>query len=277
MNRNRQPGCVRVLVWLLASLGGLGTASAFECKRSDGPTRASLTWAERTIEFGVLAGPDEPMETVAAALRAWTTVGCTDLRFIERGFVDEASAPPATLSFIDAGWVDGSRPESAVALTTTTYNRFTGAILEGRIEVNRDGFRFDGPDACHPAGRPYFDLQAVLTHEVGHLVGLDHTQVLFGDERDPTMAPSVGVCEQDMRSLEDDDEDAICTLYPQGRPNGSCDVFSNTPGFVSNRTFGCRSSPSRPSWDWGLTALVVFLGLSERRVRRSCSRPRSAR
>ena len=64
------------------------------------------------------------------------------------------------------------------------------------------------PDGCtpFPPGSWEFSLEAVTTHEVGHLIGLGHS----GDGA-ALMAPSISSC--DAKPLDDDDRDGRDALY----------------------------------------------------------------
>ncbi|HEY3354133.1 MAG TPA: MYXO-CTERM sorting domain-containing protein [Polyangia bacterium] len=141
--------------------------------------------------------PDVPTAAVLAAIDAsvqtWTTTGCSyfDLRV-------DPSEPngsaildrPQGKNFIvfrrDA-WCppDPSEPcydANATALTTVFYVDKPGAADDGRIldadvEMNNVdfGFTVDGtpPPTHYQSG--VADLENTLTHELGHLLGLDHT------------------------------------------------------------------------------------------------------
>ena len=52
-----------------------------------------------------------------------------------------------------------------------------GRILDADVEMNNFNFAFtvDGTAPATAAGRPVADVQNTLTHELGHLLGLDHT------------------------------------------------------------------------------------------------------
>ena len=53
----------------------------------------------------------------------------------------------------------------------------------------------------------FSDVQGVVTHEIGHAIGLDHPR-----HPEATMFFSGG--DVDLRTLDDDDEDGACFLYP---------------------------------------------------------------
>lgn len=88
-----------------------------------------------------------------------------------------------------------------------------GAIVEADIHLNAKDYTFALGDQ---PGK--IDLQSVLTHELGHLVGIGHTDVARA-----TMNASLpsGIA---ARSLERDDREAICALYPSaaGKTDFGC-------------------------------------------------------
>lgn len=101
-----------------------------------------------------------------------------------------------------------------------------------------------------------FDLQSVLTHEVGHFYGLSE------DFEDPyaTMFECTSTCETHKRVLADDDVDAMTEIYPEGAPS---DPDTQNAAMAP----GCSAGPlrkARPS-GLGVTALLGALALFIRR------------
>jgi MYXO-CTERM domain-containing protein len=89
-----------------------------------------------------------------------------------------------------------------VAATPVEFDPATGAILDA--DVILDGTR---PwSTTLEAGK--FDVQAVVTHEVGHFLGLDHSAV-----HRATMNPAVKEGQTWQRSLESDDRAGATALY----------------------------------------------------------------
>ena len=175
---------------------------------------------------------------------------CTDLRFAEQGLTDataigfdnaggagnlivfreelcEEVVPAGDRCFDDfsCGNVYGCWPFSrgVIAVTTTSYREDTGQIVDADIEFNSASFQFtteDGP----PCGRGErqgcisTDLANTATHEIGHVLGIDHSTVPGS-----TMYASAPLGETSKRSLADDDVEAVCSIYPAGEPVDVCE------------------------------------------------------
>jgi uncharacterized protein (TIGR03382 family) len=118
----------------------------------------------------------------------------------------------------------GSR---TIALTTVQYNIRTGEIVDADIELNGADYvftAFDGlpcPTTTAPLPRHpscvATDVQNTLTHEIGHIVGLDHSSVA-----NATMFSSAPLGETAKRDLHDDDIEGLCAIYPRGKPTWTC-------------------------------------------------------
>jgi hypothetical protein len=65
------------------------------------------------------------------------------------------------------------------------------------------------------------DLQSIVTHEIGHFIGIGHSDV-----ESATMFPSSARTEVSKRELASDDVEAVCTIYPRGRLDDTCDPQS---------------------------------------------------
>ncbi|NUN14166.1 MAG: matrixin family metalloprotease [Myxococcales bacterium] len=98
-----------------------------------------------------------------------------------------------------------------LALTTLTYSRCTGIIVDADIEVNLAQFDFSAAQTPPPH---MTDIQNTITHEVGHFLGLDHSGVASA-----TMFANAPDAETQKRDLEDDDIAGLCCLYGTGSPS----------------------------------------------------------
>jgi hypothetical protein len=138
---------------------------------------------------------------------------------------------------------------SAAGLTTLFFiddadSDRNGAILDADIELNAVDFAIavDG-QTTHPE-RCASEISNTFTHEVGHLMGLDHTCFAGGDRLvddegnpqqncDPVDLLSAEIVDATMYNFQDcgetkkaspeaDDIDAVCTIYPKAADPGEC-------------------------------------------------------
>lgn len=103
---------------------------------------------------------------------------------------------------------------TVLGLTTVTFESKTGIIRDVDIEINATRFEITTEDA----GVAY-DLQSILTHEVGHFLGLAHSNDL-----EATMYAKHKGGSTELRTLADDDVAGVCLIYPPAAMPGPCDV-----------------------------------------------------
>ncbi len=161
------------------------------------------------------------------------------------------------------GYQDIDYDPAAVALTTLTYVTDPGAendgeILDADIELNGVYQHFQ-TDGSFRIGA--YDVANTVTHELGHVLGLDHTcydgslperpvddqgrpipdcvpaSALPEEIRTATMYPFAAPGETDKTTLEADDIRGVCEVYPPGRDAGPCAPVDLSPGC------GCTAAP----------------------------------
>lgn len=142
-------------------------------------------------------------------------------------------------------WEHGS---GTIGITLTTYDQNSGIIYDSDIELNEASFRFTTPES----GLVDRDVENTVTHEVGHLVGLDHT-----DARGSTMNPTANPGEISKRIIDSGSSSFVCDVYPKGRPSQAC-VHTPTDDELGKKT-GCASGGAE-AWlpalaGWALLAL----------------------
>ena len=172
-------------------------------------------------------------------------------------------APNANLViFRDEDWPHPNE-RYVIARTAITFDVITGAIFDADIEINSFRNEFSTGD-----DQSSNDLQGVLTHEVGHFLGLDHSLV-----ENATMFADYALSNLGTRTLASDDRAGICSIYaPAAEPALSCPGstgphhgYSSECGSDEHADASCLSlAGSAPSgrgrgWAWvalGLLALA---------------------
>lgn len=111
----------------------------------------------------------------------------------------------------------------SIGVTTTTYDVRSGRIFDADIELNASNFKFSTVDSpvCVPPeltqGCVSTDVQNTVTHEVGHLIGLDHAADVSS-----TMSAKANPGELNKRTLDSGTERAVCEIYPKGQASQDC-------------------------------------------------------
>jgi len=152
---------------------------------------------------------------------------------------------------------------AALALTSVSASTSTGTIRDADIEVNATQFSWADlvtHSELRGGGQPFHDLQNAVTHEMGHLIGLDHTcylqppapldnngipipdcQDASPDVLATTMFPSANPGDIDKRTLAPDDQQAVCDIYPADQDPMVCMPMAKSSG-CSWATAGARGS-----------------------------------
>jgi len=236
----------------------------------------------------------EILAAVHGSADAWNAVSCSYMQLIigapepglKAGF-DQFATPKNVIVFRDETW---PYAPAAAALTTITYLASSNAAVDGEIvdadvEFNGVDFDFstDGNLTTH-------DVQAVLTHELGHVLGLDHTcddGMLTPTPLDHTGTPipscfprgqlPAEVTEATMynfaapgeiikRTLEPDDSAGLCAIYPSATDPLVCEPV---PRISARPACSCSARTVSPgdALPW-LLVLGFVMGIRLRRRRR---------
>jgi hypothetical protein len=219
---------------------------------------------------------EEARAAVRAAFFRWTDVVCeggrTSLRFVEgedivedkpltKGGREYAAVSPFGVFFRDTGWPHPSQNgDGTLALTTLGAGIDSGRITYADIEINTGS----QPLTTVESGTG-IDLQTVITHEVGHYIGLAHSDVKNA-LMNPDLCGNGDRCRVDKvaaRRFGDDDRAAVCALFPPGAS------FAPPPAAADDS--GCAAGPS-PRSGCSVPMLAGLALLLVRRLRRVTSR-----
>jgi Matrixin len=128
----------------------------------------------------------------------------------------ESNACDATahdvIVFDDDAWPHDDSANT-LALTTVTFGAVDGRIFEAYTEVNSAETVLT---TTEPPTAGAYDLQAILTHEAGHFLGLAHSA--------DTSALMYALYQPGAIQLTADDTDAICAVYPANQAGGGCSL-----------------------------------------------------
>jgi MYXO-CTERM domain-containing protein len=245
-------------------------------------TGLPLRWTSSCVGMSLSkAGSDllaesEISRVFNASLATWSAVQCAGLspsisyRVLATVDCDDAvynqDGPNANIVlFRDNDWPYQGL-DNTLAYTTVTFDPDTGNILGADVEVNTAYNIITTSDT-----NVKVDLQSIMTHELGHALGLAHSS-------DPNATMNAVYVDGDtsIRQLADDDIAAICADYPPAR-DAKCDPIP-PGGFISacsppappaskkSCAFASASDPS-PSGSLSLVAMIAVLRLRRRSSR----------
>jgi len=140
---------------------------------------------------------------VRRALATWTLAGAPE--FVPAGSEQE---PVLRVRFAMNAH-DPAIDPAALALTHLNFDSLTGELLTVEIAVNGFAFRWATGDECNRGTDDFeYDFESTLAHEVGHAVGLRHSE-----DPEATMFTRPQPCARERRDLAQDDLEAIAALY----------------------------------------------------------------
>ena len=194
----------------------------------------TLNWSSNTISYNIhTAGSDDISDNshipaIEHAFQSWTDVNGSNVNLVRGADTTSGSTSGSghTITFDETN-SSGFFPTGSgiVAITPITYMLADGRITDADILFNGNQFTFSTDQTSGT-----FDVQDILTHEVGHFIGLDHSPVVSG-----TMWPYVSQTQWLHRSLSPDDEAgaiAVATGSGQTSVTGTIRKPGSTSGLA---------------------------------------------
>jgi len=243
----------------------------------DGTADTYLYWPTRVVTYWVndKGCADVPIKDTLGAIKrsffSWAGQSCTDIYFNFGGLhaktetnltVGDRGKPDLKnlLIWRETNWpplgvTDGSITKEMAAATFLTYDVDTGEIVDADIEFNGVHFWWT---ATNDKTQAATDIQNVVTHEAGHLIGLGHAP-----ELESTMYLQMPQAELKKRSLHKDDILGLCHVYPFDAETPDRKVKKvGVQGAAGCTSGGDAATPL------GLLSLLILLGAITRSKRR---------
>ena len=243
--------------------------SAHGCQTEGDP----LKWSDGDVELRVDQAGSELLQisagdtqaAVEAALTTWMNAECggglhpsftgnTELAANLRIVFNEDGKNVNAIKYIDDIW---PYEPGAVAKTLLGFDSTNGDLLDADVAFNSAEY----PLAIDPKSAGQIELEAVLTHEVGHILGLAHS-----DAPGATMQPeTTGFATAELKTLEPDDMAGICSIYPPEtagtkRPSTSAST-TDASDTASSASSGCALAPTRTPRANGFEFVVAAAAL----------------
>lgn len=196
-------------------------------------------WTSMPIHYFVTnravngVSPAQLQSAAGGSFSTWSQVSTASTSAAFAGFTNAEPVRDDGATVI--GFQQHDELERTLGVTSFTLDRTTGALVEADIFLNST-FAW----SVAPAGESNkFDVQSILTHEVGHLIGLGHS--LLGETvlraeggrrviaKRAVMFPiayPVGTILD--RTLQDDDVAGVSAAYPTGK-------FLNSSGSIAGK------------------------------------------
>lgn len=232
-------------------------------------------------------------QVVAAAFDRWLSVDCgggahpsIEVQNVGRVSCDttqyncDGHGNANVILFSDDTWPH-TDAESTFALTTVYFATGSGQIHDVDVEINGTNDRIVNGEPL--AG---VDLASILTHELGHFLGLGHTA-----DQTAVMRLRYEPGKDNLRALRADDIAGICDMYPPGRATKT-DSCTPRYGFATDcgtddhdlcpieqseeeGSGCCSTAPGRPDSRGALALAALFVGFAAARLRRVRKRSRA--
>lgn len=267
------------MIWIVGANPSIARAYCQLTTDSNQPgmcidTGMPLYWECGNIDYAVCPRErddlsfDDIVDAIETSFQSWEDVECEgeplgleflldddpkdcDEHFRLKKDPDHDFSPDENLFVFVEDWENYGYDPSAFALTSVWHNTTTGVIVGVDVELNETIGRFGicgiDPKRC----RGVADIQNVVTHEIGHVLGLGHT-----DDEDAVMFAESKLGDTKKRTLKEDDIEGICEIYLD-EPVSFCSNSKKTRTTCSVGRVG--STNHKAIWSVLIPCLFAFI------------------
>lgn len=199
---------------VLATLLPQPAALGYACQAGDDGTDTPLClyWDEMPVHYYIneqtsdalpnIADGSRPVEAIHRSFQKWREISISRLDFEYLGttsITGVANDNRNVVSFVDHDYAFNGR----LAVGHYWYYTSTGEMADSDIVFNPDEDWYTQGD--HP---DHFDIEALLTHEIGHFIGVTHTGIMSS-----SMYPYTGPERINHRLLSPDEHSTAAATY----------------------------------------------------------------
>jgi len=223
------------LFLVLVSFMSLGSPGRFETRDSSefepvAQTARQIKWPTRTIEVALSTSLQSPganiksgsdvVGAIRRALAHWSSIA--RINFLVTWSSASSVSPSnngdgiSLITIADTPENQSFNADSTAGRTRVFFDPETGTIAEADVSINPHPKTEAGADLQFSTDGSLgtYDLEATFTHEIGHLLGLDHSAVL-GSTMQGRQAfnGTFGLPALTERTLSEDDRQRVRSLY----------------------------------------------------------------
>ena len=205
MKRNQ---CIVSL--LIISILSFWCSSAFAYKVSKTKDGKIVKWNANSVTYYVntAGGPPGSLAAIQAAMQTWTDVPASSFRFVYGGPTTRKARNPK--DGINIICFRKMSKKANVARNYVQWNKESGELYDSDIVFNT-AHKFSATVECD-CPKDSYDIQSVLTHELGHTLSLNELKKPIHDEKTMYWEEVKGKTKK--RTLDQDDINGIIYLYP---------------------------------------------------------------